>query len=49
MNWRTGTDHPCLRALNEAVDELAATEDWLSTPDDAWLPEPEASQPTPSP
>jgi DNA-binding transcriptional LysR family regulator len=44
MLWRAGGgDHPGLRALNEAVDMLVAAEDWLSIPDDAWLPEPESS------
>lgn len=41
MIWRADLDHPGLRALNQAVDELA-TADWLSTPDGAWLPDPEA-------
>jgi len=45
MIWNTDTDHPGLRALHHAVDEMAATQDWLRIPDGAWLPEPEASQP----
>lgn len=44
MIWRADTDHPGLRALNQAVDELATTENWHSAPDDAWLPQPEAGQ-----
>jgi DNA-binding transcriptional LysR family regulator len=47
MIWRTDTDHPGIRALNAAVDTLTGTEHWLSTPDGAWLPEPEATQPHP--
>ena len=49
MMWRADTVHPGLRALHDAVDELIATEDWLAVPDDAWFPEPEASQPSRSP
>jgi DNA-binding transcriptional LysR family regulator len=45
MMWRADLDHPGLRALHEAVDDLTATHDWLSAPDDAWLPDPEASRP----
>ncbi len=45
MMWHAGLDHPGLRALHEAVDDLTATHDWLSAPDHAWLPEPEASRP----
>jgi hypothetical protein len=45
MIWCSDTDHPGVHALHQAVDELAATNDWLLTPDGAWLPEPEASQP----
>jgi DNA-binding transcriptional LysR family regulator len=41
MMWRAGTDHPGLRALHRAVDELAAG--WAVHPPDAWLPEPERS------
>jgi DNA-binding transcriptional LysR family regulator len=41
MLWRAGTDHPGLRALHRAVDELAAT--WPAPRADAWLPEPERS------
>ncbi|MFB4289882.1 LysR family transcriptional regulator [Nonomuraea sp. ATR24] len=48
MIWRADGDHPGLRALHQAVDDLAAAHDWLAAPDDAWLPEPEASQPTPA-
>lgn len=47
MVWRTDGDHPGLRALHEAVDELAAAHDWPAVPEDAWLPEPEASLPVP--
>lgn len=44
MIWRAGTEHPGLRALHAAVDELTAAEDWPAVPDGAWLPEPEASR-----
>jgi DNA-binding transcriptional LysR family regulator len=44
MIWRAGAEHPGLRALHDAVDELAAAHDWLSVPGGAWLPEPEASR-----
>lgn len=42
MIWRSDSDHPGLHALHRAVDELGGAEDWLATPDGAWLPEPEA-------
>ena len=45
MMWRTDSDHPGLRALHDAVDELVAAQGWLAVPEDAWFPEPEASQP----
>jgi len=44
MIWSADSDHPGLHALHRAADELAATNDWLHTPDGAWLPEPEASR-----
>lgn len=44
MIWRADLDHPGLRALESAVDELTNSEHWLETSDDAWLPEPEASR-----
>ncbi|MFI7687924.1 LysR family transcriptional regulator [Nonomuraea sp. NPDC049655] len=42
MIWRADDDHPGLRALHQAVDELAAAHDWLGVPDGAWFPGPEA-------
>jgi DNA-binding transcriptional LysR family regulator len=49
MLWPDSNDHPGLRALHEAADDLAAARGWLRTPAGAWLPEPEASTPsTPS-
>ncbi|MFC0628211.1 LysR family transcriptional regulator [Kribbella deserti] len=42
MIWRDDIEHPGLRALHEAVDELVRAEGWLDAPDDAWLPRPEA-------
>jgi len=50
MMWRTDLDHPGLRALHEAAAELAEAENWLTTtPDDAWLPHPEANRPKEQP
>jgi DNA-binding transcriptional LysR family regulator len=49
MIWRADHDHPGLHALNQAIDELAATGNWLDAPDDAWLPMPEAATTTHSP
>ena len=43
MVWRADLDHAGLRALNEAVDALAAAHRWTHRPDDAWLPAPEAA------
>ncbi|MER6508278.1 LysR family transcriptional regulator [Nonomuraea sp. NPDC001636] len=42
MIWRADDDHPGLRALHQAVDDLAAANDWLDVPDGAWFPGPEA-------
>ncbi|MFI0419034.1 LysR family transcriptional regulator [Spongiactinospora sp. 9N601] len=47
MIWRTDADHPGLRALHQAADELAAAHGWLTAPPDAWFPEPEAASRTP--
>jgi DNA-binding transcriptional LysR family regulator len=44
MMWRTHIDQGGLRALSGAVDDLAAIGSWLSVPDNAWLPEPEAGR-----
>ncbi|WP_374982965.1 LysR family transcriptional regulator [Streptomyces fradiae] len=41
--WRKGLKHPGLDALRTAAARLAAEEDWLSVPDGAWLPEPDAT------
>jgi DNA-binding transcriptional LysR family regulator len=49
MIWRADADHPGIHALHDAVTELTTTEDWLSTPDGAWLPQPEASRPSGGP
>jgi DNA-binding transcriptional LysR family regulator len=43
MIWGEGTDHPGLRALARAVDDLAAAGNWLHLPAGAWLPTPEAN------
>ncbi|MEQ4722104.1 LysR family transcriptional regulator [Nonomuraea sp. B19D2] len=42
MIWRADTDHPGLRALHRAADELTAAHLWLTVPQEAWFPEPEA-------
>jgi DNA-binding transcriptional LysR family regulator len=45
MIWRTDADHPGLRALHAAVDDLAP--DWPAVPEDprdTWLPQPESSR-----
>ncbi|WP_219825499.1 LysR family transcriptional regulator [Nonomuraea typhae] len=44
MIWRTDGEHPGLRALHRALDDLAEAGDWLTAPAGAWFPEPEASQ-----
>ncbi|MEV4135515.1 LysR family transcriptional regulator [Dactylosporangium sp. NPDC049742] len=44
MTWRADADHPGLRALHAAVDELAP--DWPDDPRDTWLPEPESGSST---
>jgi hypothetical protein len=42
MIWRADLAHPALDALNAAIDQLA-TDDWLTIPPGAWLPDPEAT------
>jgi DNA-binding transcriptional LysR family regulator len=44
MIWRRDLNHPGLRALHSAVDDLAAAEHWLDVPPGTWLPEPEATR-----
>ncbi|MYU37122.1 LysR family transcriptional regulator [Streptomyces sp. SID8358] len=43
MVWRSGADHPGLRALCAAVDEIAAREGWMVQPSGSWLPDTDAS------
>jgi hypothetical protein len=43
MIWRKDLHHPGLTALRDAAGELSAAEDWLDLPENAWLPDPEAS------
>lgn len=43
MFWRADLDHPALRALREAAAALAAEQGWLTIPEGAWLPSPEAA------
>ena len=43
MIWRADLAHPALDALNAAIDELA-TDNWLTIPEGAWLPEPESRE-----
>jgi hypothetical protein len=44
MIRRAGADYPDIDALSAAVDGLASAGDWLSCPDEAWLPRPEADR-----
>jgi hypothetical protein len=44
MIWRRDLNHPGLRALHSAVDDLGAAEHWLDVPPGTWLPEPEATR-----
>ena len=44
MIWRRDLSHPGLRALDSAVDDLGAAEQWLDVPAGTWLPEPEATR-----
>jgi DNA-binding transcriptional LysR family regulator len=44
MIWRPDLDHPGLRELHRAVDELSSAGNWLDLPDGAWLPEPEMTE-----
>ncbi len=41
--WRRGMDAGVLRAITNATARLGAERDWLALPEDAWIPEPEAS------
>jgi DNA-binding transcriptional LysR family regulator len=43
MIWRSDLHHAGLTALHAAARDLADVMGWLDIPDDAWLPEPEAS------
>ncbi|MFI5757422.1 LysR family transcriptional regulator [Streptomyces sp. NPDC051569] len=36
--WRTGADHPGVRALRDAAAELSREEGWLERPPGNWLP-----------
>ncbi len=42
--WRRGLHPNVLASVERAVAELGADEDWLTLPEGAWLPEPEASR-----
>jgi DNA-binding transcriptional LysR family regulator len=44
MAWRAGAHPTGLAALTGAARTIARDEGWLDLPDDAWLPEPEASR-----
>lgn len=37
--WRASAPGPGVDALHDAVDRLASDEDWLTLPDDVWLPD----------
>ncbi|MEW6224730.1 MAG: LysR family transcriptional regulator [Chloroflexota bacterium] len=41
--WRAGLRADVVAAIHAAADLLAANTDWLELPEQAWLPEPEAS------
>ena len=41
--WRSKASRDVVAAIEAAADALTADTDWLSLPDGAWLPEPEAS------
>ena len=41
--WRRGTDAGVVRAITKATAALAAEHGWLALPNNAWIPEPEAS------
>jgi DNA-binding transcriptional LysR family regulator len=44
MLWRRGERSPGVAALAEAADVVARQRGWLTLPDGAWLPEPEANR-----
>jgi DNA-binding transcriptional LysR family regulator len=41
--WRSNAGREVVAAIEAAAEALTADTDWLTTPDGAWLPEPEAS------
>ncbi|BDM66928.1 LysR family transcriptional regulator [Streptomyces nigrescens] len=43
MVWRRDLHHPGLTALRAAVHELARKNEWLTVPEDAWLPREDAA------
>jgi hypothetical protein len=45
MVWRSGSHPAGLAAIRDAATTLGRDGGWLDLPDDAWLPEPEASSP----
>ena len=47
MAWRAGSHPAGLAAIREAATAIGEAERWLELPDDAWLPEPEASRTRP--
>ena len=44
MAWRPGAHPDGLAAIRDEATALSADEGWLDLPNDAWLPEPEASR-----
>ena len=44
MLWRSDDRSPAIAALAEAAALVGRERDWLVLPDDAWLPEPEATR-----
>ena len=44
MAWRPGSHPAGMAAIRLAATTMAREEAWLELPEDAWLPEPEASR-----
>ena len=49
MAWRPGAHPAGLAAIREAATTMARDNEWLTLPEGAWLPEPEASRRRPAP
>ena len=44
--WRRGLHRPAREAIDRAIERVGVEEDWLTLPEDSWLPEPERSSET---